>query len=115
MPPVCSGRTIHRWCQGGDTATAEQGELIAEVHYAVKDLMDLIKTYQSKNKLTKVLMSTSFKRRQENLEAAIDRALDRLQVSGVRHTVVELPAHLDGTDASMNLSLGGKTTSVTFR
>lgn len=51
------------------------------MHYAVKDLVELIKTYQSKNKLAEVLMSTSFKRRQDDLEAAIDRAIGRLQVS----------------------------------
>lgn len=67
--------------QGGETTTAEQRDLIEEVHYAVEDLVELIMTYQSKNKLSKVLMSTSFKRRQDDLEAAIDRALGRLQVS----------------------------------
>lgn len=67
--------------QGGEARTAEQRDFIEEVHYAVEDLLELIKTYQSKNRLTKVLMSTSFKRRHSDLEAAIDRALGRLQVS----------------------------------
>lgn len=67
--------------QGGETTTAEQRDLIDEVHYAIEDLVELIKTYQSMNRLSKVLMSTSFKRRQNDLEAAIDRALSRLQVS----------------------------------
>lgn len=43
--------------------------------------MELIKTYQSKNALSKVLMSTLFKRRQEEADAVIDRAISRLHVS----------------------------------
>lgn len=69
--------------QGDQETTAEQRELIEEVRFQVGNLVDLIKTYQSRNKLSKVLLATSFKRRQEDLEAAIDRALDRLQVSHV--------------------------------
>lgn len=69
--------------QGDEETTAEQRELIEEVRFQVGNLADLIKTYQSRNKLSKVLLATSFKRRQEDLEAAIDRTLDRLQVSHV--------------------------------
>ena len=50
------------------------------MHDAVFDLVELIKTYQSKNKLSKVLMSTLFKQRQMELEAVIDRVVVRLQV-----------------------------------
>ncbi len=77
--------------QSGNTTTAEQRDLIEEVLYAVEDLVELIKTYQSKNKLTKVFLSTSLKRRQEDLEVAIDRALGRLQV---RFIVAEVPCLL---------------------
>lgn len=55
-----------------------------DVHDAVFDLVELIKTYQSKNKLSKVLMSTMFKRRQDELDAVVDRAILRLHVSGVK-------------------------------
>ncbi|CAM9474613.1 unnamed protein product [Laminaria digitata] len=54
--------------------------LIEDVHDAIFDLVELVKTYQSKNKLSKVLMSTLFKRRQEELDAVVDRAIVRLQL-----------------------------------
>lgn len=54
--------------------------LIEDVHEAIFDVVELIKTYQSKNKLSKVLTSTLFKRRQDELDAAVDRAIVRLQV-----------------------------------
>ncbi|CBN75056.1 Transmembrane receptor kinase [Ectocarpus siliculosus] len=54
--------------------------LIDDVHEAIFDLVELIKTYQSKNKLSKVLMSTLFKRRQDELDAVVDRAIVRLQL-----------------------------------
>ena len=58
------------------------------MHEAIFDLVELIKTYGSKNRLSKVLMSTLFKRRQAELEAAIDRAAARMQVSDARYIVV---------------------------
>lgn len=48
---------------------------------AISDVVQLVKTYQSKNRLSKLLMSTLFKRRQEELDAVVDRAIARLQVS----------------------------------
>lgn len=69
--------------QGGDTVGEVARDLIEEVHAAVFDLMELIRAFQSKNKLSKVFMSTLFKRRQEELDAVVDRAVMRLQVSGV--------------------------------
>lgn len=54
--------------------------LIEDVHDAISDLVELTKVYQSKNKLSKVLMSTLFKRRQGELDAVVDRAITRLQV-----------------------------------
>lgn len=53
------------------------------MHDAVSDLVELTKTYQSKNKLAQVLTSTLFKRRQDELDAVVDRAILRLHVSGV--------------------------------
>lgn len=57
--------------------------LTEDVNDAIYDLVELIKLFQSKNKLSKVLMSTLFKRRQEELDAVVDRAVTRLQVSEV--------------------------------
>lgn len=54
--------------------------LIEEVHEAIFDLVKLIKTFRGKNKLSRLLMSTPFKRRQEELDAVVDRAITRLQV-----------------------------------
>lgn len=56
--------------------------MIEDVHGAVFDLVELIKTFQNKNRLSRLFMSTLFKRRQEELDAVVDRAIMRLQVSG---------------------------------
>ena len=56
--------------------------LIEDVHDAIFDLVELIKTFQSKNKLSKLLLlSTLFKRRRDELDAVVDRAITRLQVT----------------------------------
>lgn len=51
-----------------------------DVHDAVSDLVDIITTYQSKGRLSQVVMSTLFKRRQDEAEAVIDAAISRLHV-----------------------------------
>ncbi|CAM9121323.1 unnamed protein product, partial [Ectocarpus sp. 13 AM-2016] len=61
--------------KGGDTSTEEERVLVEEVHDAVSDLVELIKTYQNKSKLAQVLTSTLFKRRQDELNAVLDRAI----------------------------------------
>ncbi|CAM9164639.1 unnamed protein product, partial [Hapterophycus canaliculatus] len=66
--------------KGGDTMGEVARVLIAEVHEAIANLVDLIRTFQSKNKLSKAFMSTLFKRRQEELDAVVDRAILRLQL-----------------------------------
>ena len=59
--------------------------LIDDVQDAIFDLVELIKTFQSKSKLSKLLLSTLFKRRQEELDAVVDRAMTRLQVGWISH------------------------------
>ncbi|CAN0514181.1 unnamed protein product [Ectocarpus sp. 12 AP-2014] len=54
-----------------------------EVHDPVFDLVELIKTFQNKSKLGKVLTSTLFKRRQDKLNAVIDRAIWGLHASAL--------------------------------
>ncbi|CAM9241803.1 unnamed protein product [Scytosiphon promiscuus] len=66
--------------RGGDTMGDAARVLIEEVHEAIVDLVDLIRTFQSKNKLSKAFMSTLFKRRQDELDAVVDRAILRLQL-----------------------------------
>lgn len=69
--------------QAGDTTGEAARVLIEDVHDSIFDLVELIKTFQSKNKLSKLFMSTLFKRRQDELNAVVDRAIMRLQVGGV--------------------------------
>ncbi|CBJ25851.1 protein kinase [Ectocarpus siliculosus] len=66
--------------KGGDTNGEAAQALMEDVHDAVCDLVELIKTYQSKNRLSNVLMSTLFKRRQDELDAVVDRAILRLHL-----------------------------------
>eukprot|EP00903_Cladosiphon_okamuranus_P009885 g9389.t1 len=66
--------------KGGDTTGETARVLIEDVHDAIFDLVELIKTFQNKNKLSKVFLSTLFKRRQEELDAVVDRAITRLQL-----------------------------------
>lgn len=66
----------------GDRAYAEaERVLLDDVREAIEDLVEVIQTYKAKNKFSKVLMSTLFKRRQEEAEAVIAMAISRLQVS----------------------------------
>ncbi|CAM9120296.1 unnamed protein product [Ectocarpus sp. 13 AM-2016] len=66
--------------KGGDTIGEVARGMIEDVHGAIFDLVQLIKTYQSKNKLSRLFMSTLFKRRQEELDAVVDQAIMRLQL-----------------------------------
>lgn len=60
--------------------------MIEDVGDAVRDLVEIIKTYQSKGTISQVMMSTLFKRRQEEAEAVIDAAINRLHVRRKRDT-----------------------------
>eukprot|EP00904_Undaria_pinnatifida_P011787 jgi/Undpi1/7739/HiC_scaffold_23.g10212.m1 len=53
--------------------------LVEDVRDSVADLVPIIKTYQSKGRLSQIMMSTLFKRRQEEAEAVIEAAVARLQ------------------------------------
>ena len=55
--------------------------LIEDVRDAVGDLVDVIKTYRSKGRIARVMVSTLFRRRQEEAEAVIEAAISRLHVS----------------------------------
>lgn len=54
--------------------------LIEDVQTAVADMVELIKTYRSKGRLSQVIVSTMFRRRMEETEAVIDRAISDLKV-----------------------------------
>ncbi|CAN0158219.1 unnamed protein product, partial [Ectocarpus sp. 4 AP-2014] len=66
--------------KGGDTTGEAARILIEDVHDAIYDLVELMKTFQSKSKLSKLCLSTLFKRRQDELDAVVDRAIMRLQL-----------------------------------
>eukprot|EP00903_Cladosiphon_okamuranus_P018719 g17232.t1 len=68
-----------------DAVEGAEGDLIQGVREAVGRLLGIIQTYQSKNKLAQVLISTLLKRRLEEADKAIDRAINRysiLQIPG---------------------------------
>ena len=68
--------------QGGDTQGETERAMMRDVHEAIFDLVELTKTYQSKNKLSQLLTSTLFKHRQDEMGAVVDRAISFMQVSG---------------------------------
>ena len=67
--------------QGDELNGQGNSVLIEDVRDAVGDLVDIIKTYKNKGRLSQVMMSTLFKRRQEEAEAVIEAAVSRLHVS----------------------------------
>ena len=62
--------------------------LIEDVHAAVEDMVGLIRTYRSKRRISKVIVSTMFKRRMEETEATIDRAISDLKVSSSTKVII---------------------------
>lgn len=76
----CLDERIYRTKDGEISGEADRF-LIEDVRDAVADLVELIKTYRSKNRMSQVIMSTLFKRRQEEADAVIDRAVSHLHVS----------------------------------
>lgn len=67
--------------------------MLEDVKDAVGDLLDIIKTYKSKNKISQVLMSSLFRQRQDEAEAVIDRAISRLHVSVMDCLTVSAELH----------------------
>lgn len=64
-----------------------------DVKDAIGDLLDVIKTYRSKNKIAQVLMSSLFRQRQDEAEAVIDRAIARLHVSATHRRILPEELH----------------------
>lgn len=63
-----------------DTPVDADRMLLEDVHEAVRDLVQIMRTYHSKNKMSQVIVSSLFKRRLEEAEAVVDVAISRLQV-----------------------------------
>ncbi|CAM9226240.1 unnamed protein product [Ectocarpus sp. 12 AP-2014] len=85
--------------KGGDTMGEAARVLIEAVHDAIFDLVELIKTFQSKNKLSKLLLSTLFERRQDELDAVVDQAICRLQLGLQLQTGQDVSAVKDNFDS----------------
>lgn len=66
--------------QGSETSTEAERILVEDVFDAVEDLVEIIKTFESKNRLGQIISSSLFKRRVEKAEALIDSTIVRLQV-----------------------------------
>lgn len=60
--------------------------MMEDVHDAINDLVELIKTYKNKNRLSQLLISTLFKRRQDEMGAVVDKAILSLQVRAVNYS-----------------------------
>lgn len=54
--------------------------MLEDVHDSVNSLVGVMQTYKTKGKMSKLFMSSLFKRRQEEAEAVINNAISSLQV-----------------------------------
>ena len=67
--------------QRGQLVRNAERYLLEDVHDSVSDLVGIMQTYNAKGRISRLFMSTLFKRRQEEAEAVLNRAISRLQVS----------------------------------
>lgn len=77
--------------------------LLKDVRDAVGDLVEIIQTYKAKNKMSQVLTSTLFKRRQEEAEAVINDAIGRLQVGSDTSVRGNVPSSIETPTVSLQL------------
>ncbi|CAM9607513.1 unnamed protein product [Laminaria digitata] len=99
--------------KGGATTKEAERVMIEDVHDAIFDLVELIKTYQSKNQLSQLLTSTIFRRRQDEMGAVVDRAILGLHlglhvqigndVSAVKQDVGTVKQDVSAVKDDMNL------------
>lgn len=54
--------------------------LLEDVHDSIADMVQIIQSYRSKNMVSRVFVSSLFKKRQEEAEESINACLQRLQV-----------------------------------
>ena len=67
--------------KGNDANGEMERMLIEDVQAAVGGMVELIKTYRSRRRITQVIFSAMFRQRMKEAEAAIDRAISDLKVS----------------------------------
>ena len=54
--------------------------MLEDVHDSVNNLVGIMQTYKAKGKMSKLFVSSLFKRRQEEAEVVIKNAISSLQV-----------------------------------
>ena len=63
---------------------------------SVSDLVAIMQTYNAKGKISRLFMSTLFRRRQDEAEAVINHAISRLQVSSANRWRIALQLKYKG-------------------
>lgn len=91
MCAACKTLHVLNASQGDDTTGKAELALMEDVHDAILDVLELTKTYQSKNRLSQLLTSSLFRRRQDEMGAVVDRAILSLQVSPVNFLTYYCP------------------------
>ncbi|CAN0213505.1 unnamed protein product [Ascophyllum nodosum] len=89
-----AGEKRVRWCRSivalleraseliekrGEIGQKEERYLLEDVRDSVSDLVAIMQTYNAKGKISRLFMSTLFRRRQDEAEAVINHAISRLQ------------------------------------
>ena len=64
--------------------------LLEDVYDSVSDLVGVMQTYNAKGNISRLFVSTLFKRRQEEAEAVLNRAISRSQVSSMNRWRIAL-------------------------
>lgn len=64
----------------GDTNEKAAEQMLEDVRSAISGLVELLQTYKNRSKLERVLVSSLFKKREQEAEAALGICINRLQV-----------------------------------
>ena len=65
--------------RGSETTVKAELVLIQDVYDSIHDLVDLVKTYRNKNKVSQLLTSTIFRKRQDEFGSIVENAISSLQ------------------------------------
>ena len=65
--------------RGSETTVKAELVLIQDVYDSIHDLVDLVKTYQNRNKISQLLTSTIFRKRQDEFGSIVENAISSLQ------------------------------------
>lgn len=84
--------------QDGHSPDEAERVLLEEVRESIDDLVQLIQVYKSKGRIVRVITSSLFKRRQEELEATINMAINRLQARNTDARGVAVGVQIDDVE-----------------